>query len=75
MLPPLTVSLATVVEVAIHDVELQHRAGAGGGLLQHPPQHVVAQRDVAPGADPVHDRPVHGLDLVDEFLAPFARAG
>lgn len=40
-------------EVEVFDVELEQFLGAGAGLVQHPPQRLLAQVDLAAGDEPV----------------------
>jgi hypothetical protein len=54
MSPPLAVILACLLgRSQTLDVEREHRAGTGGGLIQHPPQRLLPQRHVSPPAEPV----------------------
>jgi hypothetical protein len=63
---------AAVFEVEVLDVEVQHRASPGGGLVEHPPQGPFAQRDVPAGADPVDLGTVDGQGVVIGFVAALA---
>ena len=47
---------AAGVQVEVVDVQRQHLAGAGGGLVEHPPQGLLPQRHVTTGQRPVDRR-------------------
>jgi hypothetical protein len=59
------------VQVEVFDVQRQHLAGAGGGLVEHPPQGLFPQRHVTAGQQPVNRWPGHDTGGVDVLTAPF----
>jgi hypothetical protein len=54
---------------------LQDLAGPGDGLVQHPPQRLLPQRDVAAGQQPLDAAPGQRLGTVAVLPAPLALAG
>jgi hypothetical protein len=42
-----------VLQVEVLDVQRQDFGGTGGGLVEHPPQGLLLERDVAAGQQPV----------------------
>ena len=62
---------AAGIQVEVFDVQRQDLAGAGGGLVEHPPQGLLPQRHVAAGEYSVDRRPGHCADGVEVLAAPF----
>ena len=62
---------AAGVQVEVFDVQRQDFAGAGGGFVEHPPQGLLPQRNVAAGQRPVDRRPGHSAGGVEVLAAPF----
>ncbi|MGO9790164.1 MAG: hypothetical protein ACLP8S_11930 [Solirubrobacteraceae bacterium] len=74
--PPLErIGARRLLEVELLDVEGEDLAGAGGGLVEHPPQRLLPQRDVA-ARELTLDRSIREiLRGVDVLLAALAAAG
>ncbi|MGW4958815.1 hypothetical protein ACWEPL_16430 [Nonomuraea sp. NPDC004186] len=72
MAPPLDrTGGAAVLQVEVFDVQGEDFGGAGGGLVRHPPQRLLAQRDVAAGQQPVDGGLRDRAGLVGALLAAF----
>ncbi len=69
--PPLKrIGGAAGVQAEVFDVQRQHLAGPGGGLVQHPPQGLLSQRNVATSQRPVDRRAGHRAGGVEVLAAP-----
>jgi hypothetical protein len=61
---------ALVVEVEVLDVDRQHLAGAGGGLIQQPPQRLLAHCHVVAASKAFQLGQRDSLGAVGGFGAP-----
>src|SRR5664279_2622045 len=64
---------AAGVQVEVVDVQCQDLAGAGGGLIQQPPQGLLPQRHVLAGQLPLDRGPLERPGLVGVLRSPLQR--
>ena len=66
---------ALVVKVKVSDVGAQHLFGASGGLIEQPPQALLANRDILATKQPIQRRRCNRFRAVDRLRAAFQHAG